>query len=385
MLLHCAWLRRPGSCAVLAVTALAALSCSSQRSVQLHLEPPFPAKLSAWHLFRSTFLPLRPNQGVLPYDLNTPLFSDYASKYRFVWMPPGNSAYYRDDSSFEFPIGTILIKTFAFPADGSASEKLIETRLLVHTQSEWKPLTYIWNEAQTEAVLEVVPDPVKIKFTSASGKRRDFTYVIPNANECHECHDNQKILLPIGPKARNLNKDYAYSEGAENQLDHWARVGYLQGLPAPSARPRAAKWDDPGSGSLDARARVYLDNNCAHCHQPGGQAGYTGVDFRLTQHEISQQGLCKSPNSAGFVGALRFDLVPGHPDDSILIYRLESIVPKISMPALSRDIVHEEGVQLLREWISSLPGACSSAGTANRIHSEPRRASSVEGVQFAGR
>ncbi len=367
-------LRRAGCGAGLAFAVLAGLGCSSQPAVQLHLEQPFPAKLSTWHLFRSTSPQLQPNHGVVPYDLNTPLFSDYASKYRFVWMPPGTSAQYRDGASFEFPVGTILVKTFAFPVAASSSEKLIETRLLVHTQSAWKPLTYIWNNAQTEATLEAVPDPVKIKFTSSSGKRHDFTYVIPNANECRECHDNQKMLLPIGPKARNLNKDYAYLEGAENQLDHWSRVGYLQGLPPPSSRPRAAKWDDPGSGSLDARARAYLDNNCAHCHQPGGQAGYTGVDFRLTQREISQQGLCKSPNSAGFVGALRFDLVPGRPDDSILIYRLESTAPKISMPALSRDIVHEEGVQLLREWISSLPGACSNTGTAARIYPEPRRA-----------
>src|SRR5262249_39689823 len=155
---------------------------------------------------------------------------------------------------------------------GSTNEKLIETRLLVRTQSEWKPLSYIWNERQSEAVLELVPDPVKIRFTSASGQRHDFTYMIPNANECHECHDNNKILLPIGPKARNLTKPFSYADATENQLDRWARAGYLSGMPASAdARPRAAKWDDAASGSLDERARAYLDNNCAHCHQPGGQ------------------------------------------------------------------------------------------------------------------
>src|SRR5262249_14805961 len=51
------------------------------------VEEPFPEKLSAWHLFTARDGALRPNQGVLPYDLNTPLFSDYAAKYRFVWMP----------------------------------------------------------------------------------------------------------------------------------------------------------------------------------------------------------------------------------------------------------------------------------------------------------
>jgi uncharacterized repeat protein (TIGR03806 family) len=351
------WLALSGAGTV----AVTSSGCRLQHAVQSRIDEPFPKKLSDWHLFTATAPALEPNTGVVPYDLNTPLFSDYAGKYRFVWMPAGTSARYREDAAFEFPVGTILAKTFAFPVDGRATERLVETRLLVHTKSEWKPLSYIWNDAQTEARLETVPDPVRIKFTSASGKRREFTYVIPNANECHQCHDNQKVLVPIGPKAGNLNKDFAYSTGAENQLDRWARIGYLSGLPASATRVRTARWDDPQTGALDARARAYLDSNCAHCHQPGGQAGYTGVDFRLTQRGITQQGLCKSPNSAGAVGALSFDLVPGHPDDSILIYRLASTAPKVSMPALSRDVVHEEGLRLLRDWIVSLPGGCPAS------------------------
>lgn len=364
--------RRGALCAVVlfgaaSIVALC-LGCSSQQNVKPHLQEPFPQRLSEWHLFKDASPALQPNEGVLPYDLNTPLFSDYASKYRFVWMPPGTSAQYHEDAPFEFPVGSVLAKTFAFPTAGQANETLVETRLLVRTRTQWMPLSYIWNEAQTDATLELVPDPVKVKWTSSSGKAHDFTYVIPNANECHECHDNNKTLLPIGPKARNLNKDYAYADGIENQLDRWAHAGYLSGLPAENARPRAAKWDDPHTGSLDDRARAYLDNNCAHCHQPGGQAGYTGVDLRLTQRAIDQQGLCKVPNSAGFVGARRYDLVPGRPDDSILIFRLESTAPKISMPQLSRDVVHEEGVQLLRAWIASLAGTCGPK--SGRIESD---------------
>ena len=223
-------------------------------------------------------------------------------------------------------------------------------------------LPYVWDEKQSDATLQLVPDPVPVKWTEASGRVHDFTYVIPNANECRECHDNQKVLLPIGPKARNLNRDYAYADGTENQLERWARVGYLQGLPQAAARPKTARWNDPASGSVAERARAYLDNNCAHCHQPGGQAGYTGVDLRLTQTDLAHMGWCKSPNSAGAVGDLRYDVVPGHPDESILIYRLESTAPKVSMPALGRDVVHVEGVKLLRQWIESLPGGCGNTG-----------------------
>jgi uncharacterized repeat protein (TIGR03806 family) len=343
---------------ILLVNLIVVGGCSRNGPVQSHLEEPFPRRLSDWHLFTASAPALTPNKGVVPYDLNTPLFSDYADKYRFVWMPAGTTAQYREDGPFEFPVGTILAKTFAFPGEGRQSNNLIETRLLVHGKAGWVSLPYIWDEEQTDATLQLVPDPVAVKFTDASGKTHAFTYVIPNANECHQCHENQKVLLPIGPKARNLNKDFAYAEGTENQLVHWARIGYLQGLPGTQARPRVANWDDPAAPVVD-RARAYLDNNCAHCHQPGGQAGYTGVDFRWTQVEMARMGLCKSPNSAGEVGALRYDLVPGHPDESILIYRLKSTAPKVSMPALGRDVVHVEGVKLLDEWIASMAGGCT--------------------------
>ncbi len=349
----------PGAKAVLICMALSAsLGCSKQRAVQVHLESPFPKRLSEWHLFTATAPALQPNHGVLPYDLNTPLFSDYASKHRFVWMPPGSSAEYRADGPFEFPVGTVFAKTFAFPNQSGSGEKLIETRLLVHGRTGWQALPYVWDEKQQDATLQLVPDPVPVSWTDSAGKIHNFRYVIPNANECHQCHDDQKVLLPIGPKARNLNKDFAYSDGNENQLERWTRVGYLTGLPERARRPRTAKWEDPGSGSLAERARAYLDNNCAHCHQPGGQASYAGVDFRWTQTDPAYQGWCKAPNSAGQVGGLRYDIVPGDPEHSILIYRLESTAPKVSMPALGRDVVHEEGVQLLREWIGSLTQQC---------------------------
>jgi len=276
-------------------------------------------------------------------------------------MPAGTSAEYREDGPFEFPVGTILAKTFAFPVDGSPKqERLIETRLLVRAKSGWVGLPYIWDAGQNEARLELVPNPVPVKWTDAGGGRHDFTYVIPNTNECRECHDNTKVLLPIGPKARNLNREYSYADGKTNQLAYWSRVGYLKGAPAPEAAPKVARWDDPASGSLEERALAYLDNNCAHCHQPGGTAGYTGVDFRAPQTDVARMGLCKAPNSAGPVGNLAYDVVPGAPVESILVYRMESTRPKAMMPQIGRAVVHQEGVELMRAWIASLSGGCGN-------------------------
>jgi uncharacterized repeat protein (TIGR03806 family) len=336
---------------------------SRQKDVRAVLAEPYPKKLSEWHLFKNMRAGLKPNARVVPYDLNTPLFSDYADKYRFVWMPVGASAEYRDDGPMEFPVGAIFSKTFAFPAEGGrGGERLIETRLLVHTASGWVPLPYIWNKEQDEAFLRVAPDPVEIHWTDPAGRRRDFTYQIPNTNECHLCHDNNKVLLPIGPKARNLNKTYAYDDGAENQIAHLTRIGYLRGAPsAVDAIPRAPKWNDASDGTLGDRAKAYLDNNCSHCHQPGGTAGYTGVDFRATHFDLERVGICKRPNSAGVMADLEFDLVPGDPGRSILLYRMLSTAPKVMMPQIGRDVVHEEGVALMREWIASLtPQSCGS-------------------------
>ena len=231
----------------------------AHREVRLYLEEPFPQKLSAWHLFTAASGGhLTPNTGVLPYDLNTPLFSDYADKYRFVWMPAGSSAEYREDVPFEFPVGTIFAKSFAFPVDGHpGEERLIETRLLVRTKSAWVPLPYIWNASQTEATLRLVPDPVPVRYTDAAGRAHDFTYQIPNTNECHECHDYNKSLQPIGPKARNLNKDFSYRDGSANQLARWTTVGYLRGAPNADGAPRAAKWSEPSTGSA-GRSRLRL-------------------------------------------------------------------------------------------------------------------------------
>ena len=334
---------------------------NAHRGVRVTLTEPFPRKLSSWRLFTVSLDGLKPNAGVLPYDLNTPLFSDYASKYRFVWMPLGASATYNEDSVFDFPVGTILAKTFAFPIDDQpGKEKLVETRLLVHTAAGWTPLPYIWNARQTEAYLQIVPDPVPVHFTDAAGHAHDFTYQIPNVNECKQCHDHNNELLPIGTKARNLNKDFSYADGTANQLARWTQAGYLRGAPASSdGAPRAAVWNNPSSGSLEHRALAYLDNNCAHCHQPGGTAGYTGVDFRLSHFDPLHAGFCKHPNSAGNMEGRQYDIIPGDPANSILIYRLASTAPKVMMPQIGRASVHTEGLSLLREWISSFsPQSC---------------------------
>jgi uncharacterized repeat protein (TIGR03806 family) len=325
------------------------------------------------------------NEGVTPYDLNTALFSDYAHKLRTVWMPAGSSATY-GEADFDYPLGTVLSKTFYYPkaADGSVlrtedysrdfagesvgeglnlnAVRLVETRLLVKREDGWQALPYVWNAEQTEAVLEIAGDAARMQLVNEAGESAPFTYVVPDANQCAGCHaDNhtQKALHPLGPRARHLNKDYAYASGAQNQLLHWQQIGYLSGLPEFAALPRSADFKD-SSASLEERARAYLDINCGHCHNPSGAADTSGLMLHYAEEDRRRLGLCKPPVAAGTGSGNRlFAIVPGNPEKSILNFRVESTNPGAMMPELGRSLAHEEGAELLREWIAAMPGNCS--------------------------
>jgi parallel beta-helix repeat protein len=320
--------------------------------------------LSSYRLFTGNGSTQEPNDGVVPYDLNTQLFADYAVKHRFIWLPPQTSAAYNDSTTFDFPVGTVIVKTFEYPLDLRAPEAdatLIETRLLVHRASGWEGLPYLWNADKTEARLAVVGATVPVNAVQQDGVTRMYNYHVPNGNECKECHESAvKTMLPLGPKARNLNKSYSYPEGAENQLSHWARLGLLTGVPDPATAPRTPPFDDPTAGTLDQRARGYLDVNCAHCHNAGGAARTTGFYLTIDETDPTALGICKSPVAAGIgTGGLHFDIAPGAPDQSIVIYRMSSIQPGIAMPELGRQRVHTEAVDVISQWIASLDGNCA--------------------------
>jgi uncharacterized repeat protein (TIGR03806 family) len=313
--------------------------------------------LAAYHLFNDAG-GHEANAGVTPYTLNTPLFSDYADKQRYLFLPKGASARYRAEGVLDLPIGAVLVKTFAYPADFRRPQdniREIETRLLIHKASGWVPLTYVWNDAQTEAVLKRAGARTPVSFVDVKGEIVRFSYAVPNVNQCKECHALSGALTPIGPKARNLNGDYAYPTGAENQLAHWIRLGLLTGAPAPSALPATARWDD-ASQPLEARALAYLDGNCAHCHNPKGAASNSGLYLEYERTEGVARGLGKRPVAAGKASAdLDYDIAPGEPDRSIAIHRMESREPGVMMPELGRALAHKEGIELVRAYIAAMP------------------------------
>ena len=342
------------ACVVVAVVLVGCGTAESDKPVPVWP----PSNLTAYGLFVGDGSTQQPTEGVIPYDLNTPLFSDYTSKHRFIKLPAGASAKYHESEPFDFPVGTVIAKTFAMRldhTDPNSKERLLETRILEHRPEGWVGLPYVWNADQTEAVLRRVGAMVDVRWVHNDGVERTNNYIIPNMNQCKGCHKVGRPMLPIGPRARHLNREFAYDHGSENQLAYWSRVGALTGAPSADEAPRLAVWDDPATGTVAERARAWLEINCAHCHNEDGPASNAGLDLMAHQRAPVKYGVFKSPAAAGpGSGGLSYDIVPGKPDESILLYRIASTEPQVMMPELGKRLVHTESLELIRQWIREM-------------------------------
>ncbi|MBZ4420553.1 SO2930 family diheme c-type cytochrome [Myxococcus sp. RHSTA-1-4] len=332
-----------------------------------------PDTLSGFGLFTGSPADggLQPVEGNIPYEPTTPLFSDYALKSRTLYVPPGKTAGYHARDVLDLPVGSIITKTFSFPADLREPEKdvrAIETRVLVRQPGGWEAYPYLWNAAQTEATKAsggaVVPG---IQLIDEAGVTRTFDYLVPSRNQCTKCHhvlDSAKnqVMVPIGVKARYLNRDHVYGAQAANQLQHLAGLGKLSGLPSLDEVPRAPDAFNPDEANLDTRARTYLDINCAHCHNPKSTAGDTSrlfLDIASTETLNLNAGVCKRPGSAGSGVGGEFDIVPGDHSVSILWYRLDTEESGKMMPELGRALRHDQASRLIADWIDAMPArAC---------------------------
>lgn len=312
--------------------------------------------LSDWNFFKKPISNLEPIDGILPYDLNTPLFSDYAQKDRFVKFPSQKAAIYSKNDVMSFPKGTILIKNFFYQNDLrylNSERKIIETRLLVYEEHGWIPVSYVWNDEQTEALRQISGLSLPVSWTDKNGKIQNISYAVPNQIQCKSCHELKGEIAPIGPTARQLNRKYQKED--INQLKKWEAVGLLSNLPDIDEWPIVPDWENPRSGTLGERARAWLDINCAHCHREHGPAKNTGLYLSYTEKDLYRLGFNKPPVAAGRgSGGLHYDIVAGQPEKSILLYRINSVDPGIMMPEVGRKMIHTEGVALISDWIKSM-------------------------------
>ena len=359
------WLAVSGICLVAA--------CSPQPQVSFHAADAYPERLSAWGVVSRQGDRLVLGAGVLPYDINTPLFSDYALKLRTIWMPQGSTGRYADFDAFDLPVGTILSKSFFYPThaevayvtsgwNGEVSGldldqmRLIETRLLVKQAHGWDALPYVWQGR--DAVLSITGDLQTFDLLH-EGATSALNYIVPTRNECASCHATNHTtgaLQPIGIKTRHLNR--GYHGNATNQLLVWQQRGWLKGLPQPSTWPQNADWQDTAE-TLPHLARSYLDANCGHCHNPAGAADTSGLLLDYQDHSRRQMGECKPPIAAGRgTGGRLYSIVPGAPDASILVFRMAETNPSTRMPEIGRTLVDRRGLDVATRWVASLDGVC---------------------------
>lgn len=353
---------------ILIIASLMMTRCSVGGNDGIIVIPDEPyERLSEYNFFIGDMANLEPNDRVLPYDLNSPLFSDYAKKARFVWMPEGSSANYTTEHVLDFPEGTALIKNFFYNNDNtdlSQGRRIMETRILISRGDEWDAIGYIWNDDQSDAYFEIVGDIKDVAWVDKSGYAHSVEYIIPNKNQCKGCHAYDNKQKPIGPKVRNLNKDFAYSDGKMNQLDKWAEMGYLKGYESAGDHPSVAVWDDHEKYNIHDRSMAYLDINCGHCHNPKGAANTSGLTLLADSELGLTLGVYKATVSAGAgTGGHTYSIVPGKPDESILVYRMNSDNPGAMMPEVGRRLIHHEGVQLISDWIAEMD---PSLGDPNR-------------------
>ncbi len=320
--------------------------------------------LEQWHLFADARAQ-KPASRVIPYDVIAPLYADDALKRRFLYVPFGKQIAFQSTRVWRFPQGSILVKTFSYPRDArdpSLGERLLETRLLILGPQGWAAETYVWDEEQTRAVRATEGTTVDVSWIDESGTPRSHPYGVPTREQCSECHGTGPQQNTLGGRTRQLDRNFDFGRGAENQIDYLAAHGFLDGTPPPAAE-RQRLVDPFGTAPLDQRARSYLDANCGHCHASGSSATESGLFLSWEETDPASStlwGVCKKPiaTKAEPCG-LTYDIVPGSPEQSILVCRMTSRQKDVQMPEVGSLRVDTRGVDLMREWISGMtPAGC---------------------------
>jgi uncharacterized repeat protein (TIGR03806 family) len=311
------------------------------------------AKLSEYRFFSGALKDQIPVDEVIPYKPASSLFTDYALKKRFVWLPPGAKGdYVADNEIINLPVGAALIKTFYYNnIEPTGVTKIIETRIMIRKSTGWIFAEYVWNEDQTDASLQMNGSYTSIAW-SQDGNSKSTNYRIPSETECLTCHKTNNTAVPIGIKPQNLNTNYTFNSGNVNQLQHWVSKGILENN-LPSSIQSTVDYHDVNQ-PLKTRLRSYLDINCSHCHKENSHCDYRPLRLAFSETLLSiNMGLCVTPDEN--IDPLLIQIImPGNIAKSAMYYRLNSSDESNRMPLLGRTLVDEEAVQLLKDYILSI-------------------------------
>ncbi|WP_179349643.1 fibronectin type III domain-containing protein [Winogradskyella pacifica] len=292
----------------------------------------FKTNLSELNLFSGNLNELNITTKAFEYNLSTTLFSDYAHKQRIIALPEGTSMEFDGDGLPLFPENTVIAKTFYYNHDErdlSLGRTIIETRILMKLNGEWETGDYKWNDEQTEAVLDLGGSSLPVTWIDVEGNTNSTTYKIPSDTDCFTCHGNNGNIIPIGPKLRSMN----FEINGVNQLEQFISNSQLTGVANSASITSLPNWED-GDFRLEARARAYIDINCAHCHIPGGScADETTLNLAfetpLNESQIVEQS-------------------------HLVSYRISFYLDGLSMPFIGTSMMHTEGVELIQSYLDTL-------------------------------
>jgi len=313
-----------------------------------------PPLLSQTGAFKDT-RNLVPSPALIPYDIIVPFWSDGAQKSRWISVPNEQKIKFAPMGEWAFPKGTVFVKTFELPTDETHPKvkRRLETRLLVcNSAGDVYGAVYKWRADNSDADLlsTNLTEPIPIR-TTAGVRTQDWYY--PSRQDCLVCHSANAHYI-LGVKTRQLNRDFAFLSGSDNQLRAWNHIGLLDtnlDERVLKSFPKLAAATDT-TRSLEDRARSYLDANCAQCHRPNGTVAYFDARYEMP---LAKQNLIGGP----VLIDERIDnpriIAPNDIWRSILFMRANT-VEAFKMPPLARNIIDERGMYLLRQWIESLPG-----------------------------
>jgi hypothetical protein len=311
--------------------------------------------------------------SVIPYEVNSPLWSDGADKTRGMALPAGGKIHVvnctanpaecpgsrdsADDGKWVLPVGTVMVKSFLF--DG----KLLETRLLMHFDATtWAGYTYKWDEAQTDATL-VGTDRDEVNFKTG---QRMVDWRFPSRQDCRTCHvsdtGNTKYAV-LGAETAQFNRVVA----GTNQIDKLTAMGafeapvpkpYKPALVTPTTSPLGSP---PASATTEQKATSYLHANCAFCHRPPDDVDCNSdpcFELRFGV-PLASRNLCNLvPSKGGFGLDDPRIFAPGHPERSVMSARMKAPPDDSSgkhgrMPLVASYLVDQQAVDLINSWITS--------------------------------
>jgi uncharacterized repeat protein (TIGR03806 family) len=296
--------------------------------------PEFLPNLSQLNLFSGDLGNLTPNANAFIYDLNTRLYTDYAHKQRLIALPNGQAMVYDGDGFPIFPNGTIMAKTFYYLLDETnpnSEKEIIETRVLIRENDAWTIGNYVWNDEQTDAVLDPNEYTVPISWINEAGESMSVDYVVPKHEDCIVCHQTYGNITPIGPRLRSMN----FNVNGTNQLQQFINAGSLQGAPDPSNISALPDWTDENI-QTETRIRAYFDMNCAHCHAPGG--------YHTENYYDALNLLIETPFDDSGIYDKRWSIIT----------RIQTTIPGYSMPFIGVSTPHSEAVDLIIPYLESL-------------------------------